>query len=41
MDIASRGSLGLDWFETIPGDPVRMVTLQEEIVGLITVGSQQ
>ncbi|XP_029811369.1 olfactory receptor 10AD1-like [Suricata suricatta] len=41
MDIASEGSLGMNWYETLPRDPVRMVTLQEEIVGLITVGSQQ
>lgn len=35
MEIASQG------YETIPRDPVKMVRLQDEIVGLVTFGSQQ
>ena len=35
MEIASQG------YETIPRDPVKMVRLQDEIVGLVTFGPQQ
>ena len=41
MDIASQGSLGMDWYRGTPRDPVKMVRLQDKIVGLITLGSQQ